>query len=206
MRNFASTMIGQIRGTLLLKEPFTLIIEAGGVGYEIFCTQEAYEHAPSQGKEYQVFTRFIVREDSQTLYGFFTQEERKLFDQIISVSGIGPKTGLAIVSSLGASTLKEAIRAKDLIVLTGIPGVGKKTAERLVVELRDKLLKEEVFTIEAGTSDIGSARIRQEALAALIALGYNRSDAEKAIRSVIREQPAEADKVERLIKAALKTV
>ena len=199
-------MIAHIRGILISKEPLTLIIEAGGIGYEIFCTQEAYEQAPSEGKEYRIFTRHIIREDSQSLYGFATQDERKLFDQITSVSGIGPKTGLAIVSSLGTNALKEAIRTKDLIVLTGIPGVGKKTAERLIVELRDKLLKEEVFTVEAGASDSGSAKIRQEALAALVALGYNRGDAEKAIRAVIRDQPMEAEKVERLIKAALKNV
>ena len=197
-------MIAQIRGSLLSKEPFTLIIDAGGIGYEIFCTQEAYEHAPSIGNEYQVFTRFIVREDSQALYGFATQDERKLFDQITSVSGIGPKTGLAIVSSLGAKALKEAIRTKDLIALTGIPGVGKKTAERLIVELRDRLLKEEVFSVETGSADSSSAKIRQEALAALVALGYNRGDAEKAIRTIIRDQPLEAEKVEQLIKAALK--
>lgn len=199
-------MIAQIRGTLISKEPFTLVIDASGIGYEIFSTQEAYEKAPLVGKEYTLFIRFIVREDSQTLYGFASADERKLFDQIISVSGIGPKTGLAIVSSLGAKSLKEAIRTKDLIALTGIPGIGKKTAERLVVELRDKLLKEEVFTSEPGSEDSGNAKIRQEALAALVALGYNRGDAEKAIRSVIRDQPNEAEKVEKLIKAALKTV
>jgi Holliday junction DNA helicase RuvA len=199
-------MIAHIRGMLSSKEPFTLIIDAAGVGYEIFSTQEAYEKAPSVGKEYQVFTRLIVREDSQTLYGFATVDERKLFDQVISVSGIGPKTGLAIVSALGSNALKEAIRTKDLIALTGIPGIGKKTAERLVVELRDKLLKEEVFTSEPGAADSSSAKIRQEALAALVALGYNRGDAEKAIRSVIKNQPEESEKVERLIKAALKAV
>ncbi len=199
-------MIAHIRGILISKEPFTLVIEASGTGYEIFSTQAAYEHAPSPGSEYQVFTRFIVREDSQTLYGFATQDERKLFDQVISVSGIGPKTGLAIVSSLGTNALKEAIRTKDLIALTGIPGIGKKTAERLVVELRDKLLKEEVFTSEPGASDSSSAKIRQEALAALVALGYNRGDAEKAIRAVIKEQPQESERLERLIKAALKSV
>ncbi len=197
-------MIAHIRGILISKEPFTLIIEAGGIGYDIFCTQEAYEHAPSAGNQYQVFTRFIVREDSQTLYGFATHDERKLFDQITSVSGIGPKTGLAIVSSLGANALKEAIRTKDLIALTGIPGVGKKTAERLIVELRDKLLKEDVFTEESGSGDSSSAKIRQEALAALVALGYNRGDAEKAIRTVIKDQPLQAEKLENLIKAALK--
>ena len=198
-------MIAHIRGILTSKEPFTLILEAGGIGYEIFSTQEAYEKAPSEGKEYRVFTRLIVREDSQTLYGFATKDERTLFDQVISVSGIGPKTGLAIVSALGSNALKEAIRTKDLIALTGIPGIGKKTAERLVVELRDKLLKEEVFT-EVGSMDSSSAKIRQEALAALVALGYNRGDAEKAIRNVIKNQPEESEKVERLIKAALKAV
>jgi len=199
-------MIAHIRGILTSKEPFTLVIEAHGIGYEIFSTQEAYEKAPSEGQEYRVFTRLIVREDSQTLYGFATRDERTLFDQVISVSGIGPKTGLAIVSALGANALKEAIRGKDLIALTGIPGVGKKTAERLVVELRDKLLKEEVFTVEVGSVDSSSAKIRQEALAALVALGYNRGDAEKAIRNVIKNQPEESEKVERLIKAALKSV
>ncbi len=199
-------MISHIRGKLISKEPFTLVIEAGGIGYEVFSTQAAYERAPGPGNEYQVFTRFIVREDSQTLYGFATQDERKLFDQVISVSGIGPKTGLTIVSSLGTNALKEAIRTKDLIALTGIPGIGKKTAERLVVELRDKLLKEEVFIAEPGASDSSRAKIRQEALAALVALGYNRGDAEKAIRSVIKEQPQESEKLERLIKAALKSV
>ena len=199
-------MIAHIRGILTSKEPFTLVIEAQGIGYDIFCTQEAYEKAPSEGKEYKVFTRLIVREDSQTLYGFSTKDERALFDQVISVSGIGPKTGLAIVSALGANALKEAIRGRDLIALTGIPGIGKKTAERLVVELRDKLLKEEVFTVEPGAVDSSSAKIRQEALAALVALGYNRSDAEKAIRTVIKNQPEESEKLERLIKAALKSV
>ena len=199
-------MIAQIRGTLISKEPFILIIDAGGVGYEIFCTQATYEHAPGVGKEYQVQTRLIVREDSQTLYGFASQDERKLFDQIIAVSGIGPKTGLGIVSSLGAKSLKEAIRMNDLATLTGIPGIGKKTAERLVVELRDKLLKEDVFADDSGLKDSSGSKIRQEALAALVALGYNRGDAEKAIRSVIRDQPSESEKVERLIKAALKAV
>ncbi|MEI8135311.1 MAG: Holliday junction branch migration protein RuvA [bacterium] len=199
-------MIAHIRGILTAKTPFHLVIEAQGVGYDISCTQEAYEKAPHEGSEYRVFTRLIVREDSQTLYGFASSEERALFDQVISVSGIGPKTGLAIVSALGATALSTAIRSNDLIALTGIPGVGKKTAERMVVELRDKFLKDEVFTSEVGAPDSSSAKIRQEALAALVALGYNRADAEKAIRSVIKNQPEDSEKVERLIKAALKSV
>jgi Holliday junction DNA helicase RuvA len=145
----------------------------------------------------------IVREDSQTLYGFSTTAERDLFDMVLSVSGIGPKTGLAIVSSLGVSRIREAIVQKDLTTLTAIPGIGKKTAERIVVELRDKLLKEEFVAPEVVQSGSGTS-IRAQALAALIALGYTRQIAEKAIREVIKLEPDQANSVEKLIKAALK--
>jgi Holliday junction DNA helicase RuvA len=198
-------MIAYLSGKLVSKEPFQLVIEAAGVGYEILCTQEAYNRAPSAGSPYNIHTRLIVREDSQTLYGFSTPEERRLFDLVITVSGIGPKTGLTVVSALGTETLKEAIRSGDLIALKGIPGIGKKTAERLVVELRDKLLKEEPVSEVMLTSGDKNVRTRQEALSALVALGYNRADAEKAIRSVLRDDPDMAKKVETLVKASLRS-
>jgi holliday junction DNA helicase RuvA len=194
-------MIAQLRGKVLSKYPFNLVLDCAGVGYDILCTQEAYGKAPDAGKEYTVVTRLIVREDSQTLYGFASQEERELFDRIISVSGIGPKTGLAIVSALGAETLKEAIRSSNIHTLTTIPGVGRKTAERMIVELRDRFAKEE---LTGGVTADGAPKARQEALAALVALGYARADAEKAIREVLRESPEAGVKVETLIKAALK--
>lgn len=198
-------MIAHIHGKLISKEPFTLIIEAGGIGYEIYSTQEAYNRAPQIGAEYLLHTRHIVREDSETLYGFASVEERKLFDQVISVSGIGPKTGLSIVSALGADALREAIRSSDLIALKGIPGVGKKTAERLIVELRDTMIRgDDTFDVTSSSGG-GSVKVRQEALAALLALGYSRTDAEKAIRSVVKDDPKSAEKVETLLKAALRS-
>lgn len=166
---------------------------------------EAIEHAPALGQEYEVFTRLVVREDSMTLFGFSSLEERALFDQIIAVSGIGPKTGLGILSGLGAQLLREAIRSNDVRALTNIPNVGKKTAERLIIELRDKLLKEEsaqAFSTLVAASD--KSKVRTDALQALIALGYPRAVAEKAIRGVIQHDPANADNTESLIKAALK--
>ena len=197
-------MIAHINGKLISKEPFTLVIEAGGIGYEIYSTQEAYNRAPQVGADYLLHTRHIVREDSETLYGFASVEERKLFDQVISVSGIGPKTGLSIVSALGAEALREAIRTSDLIALKGIPGVGKKTAERLIVKLRDKMIRDDdAFDIPSASG--GSAKIRQEALAALLALGYSRADGEKAIRTVVKDDPKSAEKIETLLKAALRS-
>jgi Holliday junction DNA helicase RuvA len=197
-------MISSIKGILLQKEPSFLVIEASGVGYDILCTQTAYEQAAAIGNEYKVYTRLIIREDSQTLYGFSSTQERDVFDLSVAVSGIGPKTALAIVSALAAPKVREAIVNKDLITLTAIPGVGKKTAERLIVELRDKLIKDESSL--AGDEGDSTSNVRSEALSALVSLGYNRATAEKAIRDVIRSNPKDAEKVESLIKAALKGV
>ncbi len=196
-------MIASITGILLSKEPPRLVIEAGGVGYEINATQTAYDGSPALGMQYRVFTRLIIREDSQTLYGFSTVGERDLFDLAVGVSGIGPKTALAIVSAIAAPKVREAIIGKDIVTLTAIPGIGKKTAERLIVELRDKLIRDESSSI-VDSGDHGKGNVRSEALAALTALGYQRAAAEKAIREVIRTEPKEAETLESLIKAALK--
>lgn len=196
-------MIASINGIVLAKAPGVLVLEAGGVGYEILCTQAALDRAPELGMQYRVATRLIVREDSQTLYGFSSIGEREFFDMVLAVSGIGPKTGLAIVSSLGATKIREAIIQKDIATLTALPGIGKKTAERIIVELRDKLLKEETFSSLVDT-DGGGSDVRSQALAALIALGYTRQSAEKAIREVIKVEPDQANAIDKLIKAALR--
>jgi Holliday junction DNA helicase RuvA len=197
-------MISLLKGNLRSRIPYTIVIEAHGVGYEVLCTQEAYERAPQIGTEYELMTRLIVREDSMTLFGFTSAEERTLFDQILSVSGIGPKTAIGILSAIGPDDLREAIRSSDIRRLTGVPNVGKKTAERLIVELRDKLLKEE--TTEAVAGAASSAIVRADALQALLALGYQRVAAEKAIRNVLRDTPASATTTEALVKAALREV
>lgn len=197
-------MISLLRGTIRHKTPFIVIIDVAGVGYEVYCTQEAYEKAPVTDSEYQLHTRLIVREDSMTLFGFASLEERTLFDQLISVSGIGPRTGQGMLTALTAAQLRDAIRLNNLSTLTGIPGVGKKTAERLVLELRDKILKED-FTVPTGSGESSDrSNIRNEALQALVALGYQRAVAEKAIRVVLRDRAEEGQSTARLIKAALK--
>jgi Holliday junction DNA helicase RuvA len=193
-------MISLIRGKLHFRSPYTLVIEASGVGYEVLCTQEAYDRAAVIGEEYEIWTRLIVREDSMTLFGFASLAERALFDQLVAISGIGPKSAIAILSGIGEAPLREAIRASDVHRLIGIPGIGRKTAERLIVELRDKLLKEEIYTVPTE----GGGKVRNDALQALLALGYQRNAAEKAIRDVVRDQPEMLANVEKLIKAALK--
>lgn len=139
-----------------------------------------------------------------TLFGFASIEERALFDQLISVSGIGPRTGHGILSGLSANQLRDAIRTNNLSALTGIPGVGKKTAERLVLELRDKILKDDLASPVTSSESGDRTQVRVEALQALMALGYKREAAEKAIRLVLRDRPLESDTTEKLIKAALK--
>jgi len=193
-------MIALVRGTIRSKIPFTLVLEASGVGYELLVTQEAYNAAGALGELCELCTRLIVREDSMTLFGFASGSERAVFDQLVSVSGIGPKSAIAILSGVGEAALREAIRTSDVHRLIAIPGVGRKTAERLIVELRDKFLKEELYTAP-GTD--GSA-VRTDALQALLALGYQRAAAEKAIRDVARDQPEAVKSAEALIKAALK--
>jgi holliday junction DNA helicase RuvA len=193
-------MISLIRGKLHFRAPYTLVIEAGGVGYEVLCTQEAYDRSAIIGEEYEIWTRLVVREDSMTLFGFASLAERALFDQLVAISGIGPKSAIAILSGIGEAPLREAIRASDVHRLIGIPGIGRKTAERLIVELRDKLLKEEIYTVPTE----GGGKVRNDALQALLALGYQRNAAEKAIRDVVRDQPEMLANVEKLIKAALK--
>jgi Holliday junction DNA helicase RuvA len=202
---FDCPMISLLRGVIRFKAPYQLVLDVGGTGYEVLCTLETYERAPAIGKEYEVLTRLIVREDSLTLFGFSRMDERALFDQITSVSGIGPKTGLSILSSIGSDQLREAIRSSDIPALIGVPGVGRKTAERMIVELRDKFLKEETLGGGPVTSVDGSkSQSRADALQALIALGYARPVAEKAIRMVVRDDPASSANTESLVRAALK--
>ena len=194
-------MISLLRGTVRVRSPFIIVLDVAGMGYEVICTQEAYDNSPMPGQNYELWTRLIVREDSLTLFGFASLDERTLFDQIISVSGIGPKTAIAILSGIGAAQLKEAIRMSDIHRLTGIPGIGRKTAERMIVELRDKLLKEEIYAAPTATD---GSKVRSDALQALMALGYQRAIAEKAIRNVMRDMPEAAKSAEALIKAALR--
>jgi holliday junction DNA helicase RuvA len=179
-------MIEYIKGRLINKKPTSTVIESGGIGYFIQITLSAYEKLPKLNEEAKIVVHFHVKENpmSVVLYGFVDEGEREVFRQIISVSGIGPKTGMSILSAISYKELSELIAKGNYIPLTKISGVGKKTAERLGVELKDKLSKTEfgldVTKMNIDTStDIGKM---SGIISALINLGYNRAEADKMVR------------------------
>ncbi|MBJ7538187.1 Holliday junction branch migration protein RuvA [Marinomonas transparens] len=195
-------MIGRIVGTLIEKTPPELLIDVGGIGYELSASMTTIYDLPPVGGLVTLYTHFQVKEDSQTLYGFFDKSERALFRILIKVNGIGPKMALAVLSSMSSEELIANVQDSDVTALTRIPGVGKKTAERLIIELRDKLgqaAKNDLFSTPAVLRQV-QADPRQEAEAALISLGYKPQEAAKAVASV----PVDAANSEEVIKAALK--
>lgn len=189
-------MIAHLAGTLLSKQANTCIIETGGVGYEVTIPLSTFYDLEDVGADVQLRIYTHVREDALQLYGFKTARERELFLRLISVSGIGPKLGITMLSGMGADEIIASIRTNNLARLTAIPGVGRKTAERLVIELRDKIaalsspaLEEELATRGTGAPGAPASEdaVRDDALSALINLGYQKAAAEKAITSAIQE-------------------
>ncbi len=206
-------MIAHIKGILEELTQTGAILDVGGVGYEILISPDTASRMPGRGEEARLFTYMYVREDQFALYGFLSKEELELFKQLITVSGIGPKGGLSILSAMSGEDLRFAILAGDAKSIARAPGIGKKTAERLILDLRDKLKMpgEEEDTAGAGNlSSLGSAAangtdsrdVRTEAVEALVALGYGKAEALKAVRKAAGSLP-EAD-TETLLKAALK--
>lgn len=182
-------MITSISGTLVSATPLTAIIETGGLGYEVHIPLTTAERLPLPGQTVKLHTLAVYRDDSQSLYGFTTEEERDFFRLLVEkVTGVGPKMALSVLSRLSLATLKGAIAAGDVALLAKCPGIGKKTAERLVIELRDKLNPAElgvVSSTRAAPGRTGAApaenKIR-DAVLALTALGYKAAEADKAVR------------------------
>lgn len=182
-------MITSISGTLVSATPLTAVIETGGLGYEVHIPITTAERLPSPGQQTKLHTLAVYREDAHTLYGFATEEERDFFRLLVEkVTGVGPKMALSIMSKLSLATLKAAIASGDVALLAKCPGIGRKTAERLVIELRDKLSSAELGTVVAGKSAVadpasgGGDRRLSDAVLALSALGYKAADADKAVR------------------------
>ena len=202
-------MITSISGILVSATPLNAIIETGGFGYEVHIPVTTAERLPSPGQPAKLHTLAVYREDSQTLYGFATEEERDFFRLLVEkVTGVGPKMALSVLSKLSLSTLKGAIIAGDVALLAKCPGIGKKTAERLVMELRDKLNPAELGTMSnpipgAATSapTLVENKIR-DAVMALVALGYKAADADKSVRQAWVAMGPSAT-TEALIKKAL---
>jgi Holliday junction DNA helicase RuvA len=186
-------MIAHLSGILLSKQPNSIIVDVGGVGYDLIIPVSTFYELEEVGANTQLRVYTHVREEALQLYGFKTARERELFLQIISVSGIGPKIAITLLSGMGANEIIASIRTNNLARLTSIPGVGRKTAERLVVELRDKITAlsspalEEEFAGEAARARTSPDAMRDDALSALLNLGYQKTAAEKAIKAAIDE-------------------
>ena len=170
-------MIAHLRGQLLSKHPSRAVVEAGGVGYDVAITIPTFSELPAAGHEVSLHIHTHVREDSLALFGFLRLEEKQLFEKLIAVSGIGPKLAVTVLSGMTAPKMVSAIRGNDIAALTHIPGIGKKTAERMVLELRDKL---EGFGGEAAPAGAVSP-IQDDVLSALVNLGYQRAAVERAV-------------------------
>lgn len=173
-------MIGRVTGRLLTKQPPQITVDVNGIGYEIDVPMSTLYQLPATGAEVTLFTQLIVREDAHLLYGFATEAERALFRQLIKISGIGARTALSVLSGLSVAELREAVRSQDIARMTKIPGIGKKTAERLLLELRDRLEFKAGDSSAGGVASPGTGDI----VNALSALGYNDREVNWAVEKL----------------------
>ena len=200
-------MIGRIRGILVEKKPPQILMDVGGLTYEVQVPMSTAYQLPEAGKELQLHTHFVVREDAQLLYGFYQEKDKTLFRALIRVNGVGPKMGLTILSGMDADEFVRTVRDNDVSAMVNMPGIGKKTAERLIVEMRDRLVDWEGAS-DAGQTDSGttaSPSINRDAETALMALGYKPQQAVRAIEQVAKANP-EVEDSEALIRLALKSM
>lgn len=191
-------MITHLNGKLVEKTPTALVIECGGIGYEVKVSLHTFSNI-GNNEAVKVYTQFVVREDAQLLYGFSDKEEREMFNLLTSVSGIGPNTAILMLSSLTPGDIARAITTEDVTTIKGVKGIGLKTAQRVIVDLKDKMLKFEVSSENISSSN---NTIRFDALTALISLGFDKKAAEKALDKVFADQ----ESVEQLIKDALRVL
>lgn len=193
-------MIGRLRGVLVRKEPPTLLVDVGGVGYELEAPMTTFYDLPPVGETVTLHTHLVVREDAHLLYGFARDAQRRQFRALLKVNGVGPRVALAVLSGLTEGDLARCVATEDVARLTQVPGIGRKTAERLIVELRDRL------SAEAGEPHAAAAPLPEtrdpvgEAVSALIALGYKPPEASRLVRGV----PGQGLSTEEIIRHALK--
>lgn len=206
-------VIGRIRGVLVEKQPPEILVDAGGVGYEIQMPMSCFYQLPEEGEEVTICTHFVVREDAQLLFGFNNKHERHLFRELIKTNGVGPKLGLAILSGMSASQFIQCVEHEDTTTLVKLPGVGKKTAERLVVELKDRLKNwssGDLFTPATDAAPMDSAvdaemvtaDAKEEAISALVALGYKQVQAAKVVAQIATDDMSS----ESMIREALRSM
>lgn len=201
-------MYSYIKGLLTDVEENLVVIEAGGIGYNIYTTGQTLDYLPSIGEELKLYTYLNVREDAMLLYGFLTKDDLRVFKLLLGVSGIGPKGALAILSVMSTDDLRFAILADDAKAIAKAPGIGAKTAQRLILELKDKLSLEDAFEQKFANESAKKTPnqltgVKNDAVQALVALGYSSSDALKAVNAV---EITEDTDVEDVLKAALKNM
>ena len=191
-------MIGSIRGHIVSKVPPHLMVEVGGLGYELEAPMSTYLHLPEVGQDVRLLTHLVVREDAHVLYAFGTEAERRLFRDLIKVSGVGPKIALALLSGISVEAFAECVHGHDVGALTRVPGIGRKTAERLVVEMRDRL----DAAACGGPPGAPGAGAETEAFDALIALGYKPVEANRLLKSAGPESGSTEELIRRALQSA----
>lgn len=204
-------MIGRLRGIILEKQPPLVLLETAGVGYEVYMPMTCFYELPEAGQEATVFTHFVVREDAQLLYGFNNKQERTLFKELIKTNGVGPKLALAILSGMSAQQFVEAVEHEALAALVKLPGIGKKTAERLIVEMKDRFkgLHGDLFTpaadqmLSSSPATATSDDAQQEAVAALVALGYKPQEASRMVSRIASPEANSETLIREALRAAL---
>jgi len=196
-----------MKGLLVEKDPMKAIVEVGGIGYRLMIPLSTYTALPAVKTGVELYLSHVVREDAELLYAFASKEARDLFELILTVSGIGPKMGMSIIGHIDIAAFHQAIAASDLTLLSKIPGIGRKTAERLVMELRDKLsgVPKKGKTLAASSLVDASHPLTSDAFRALVNLGYPPIDAQKAISRVMKDEPDEKD-LGRFIAMALQKI
>lgn len=199
-------MIGMLRGLLMQKQPPFLVLDVQGVGYELEAPMATFYDLPDEQQEASLYTHLVVREDAQLLYGFSDRAQRELFRSLLKVNGVGPRVGLAILSTLSTRQFVQCVQQGDALTLTSVPGIGKKTAERMLLDLRDRVATlSESLAAEGAMLPAGAEMVQnpvEDAIGALIALGYKAADASRAVRSVEDQGPARDD----LIRNALQVL
>lgn len=199
-------MIAHLRGIVLAKSPNQVVLECAGVGYDVAISVATFSALPAEGAEAKLHIYTRVAEDQLALFGFSERAEKRLFEKLLTISGIGPKLAITVLSGIDASRLVAAIRGGDHASLVRIPGIGKKTAERVVLELKDKL--DDLATAPIQTSDSGVAygAIGEDVLSALVNLGYARPVAQKAVDSAVERSPHARENFEALFRAAMASI
>jgi Holliday junction DNA helicase RuvA len=201
-------MIGSLAGVLAHKAPPQLLLEVGGVGYEIEAPMSTFYDLPALGERVRLLTHLVVREDAQLLFGFASEAERRLFRGLLKVAGVGPRTALAILSGVSSAAFAQAVQEQDSAALMRIPGVGRKTAERLIIEMRDRLQAgEAVLTLGGASAAAGASApsAQAEAYGALVALGYKPAEATRLLKTASGGAESGALSTEELIRRALQS-